>query len=477
MFDRIEARALFAMAVIALAGACGDDDGSMPGHAECDAGPPPMNDDAGPPRDDAGPPPVDDAGPPAMDAGPAPDGGPPPVVFDEAEMAIIATLSPLPALPPNPTNAVADDAAAATLGQRLFFDARYSGPLTEASDLGMPGERGRVSCASCHSSSMMADDRSVPSNVSLGAGFHTRNAPAIANSAYYRWTNWGGRFSAQWELPPVVAEAPAIMNSTRLDVAHHVFDHYRTEYEAVFGAMEPALGTDLVRFPASGKPGQPAWDGMAAADQAIVNRIWINFGKAIEAYMRLIVSDDAPFDRFVAGDATAISESAKRGLRLFLGEARCISCHNGPTFSDDQFHNLGVAQTGPHVPMTDDGRFSSIGPLLSSAFNTAGAYSDDTTTGRLAGLVAPPPESTRAAFRTPTLRGVDETGPYMHSGQLATLEEVIGFYAAGGGTPASGTRSRLILPLALNDGDRADLLEFLRTLTGEPIPEALRTAP
>lgn len=417
------------------------------------------------------------------------DGGPdawtrPPPAFTDAERATIATLGPLPPLAPDPTNAVADDPDAARLGQALFFDARYSGPLVVASDLGAVGERGRVSCASCHSSPVMSDARSMPSNVSLGTNFHTRNAPAIVNSAYYPWTNWGGRFSRPWELSPVVAESGLTMNTTRLEVAHHLFDHYRAEYEAVFGPMEPAIGTDAVRFPPSGKPRSSTgpdgpWETMTAADQAVVNRIFVNFGKALQAYMRLLVSRDSDFDRFVAGDASAIGVDAQWGLRVFLGRGHCVDCHSGPHLSDGEFHNIGVAQTGMHVPATDDGRFSSIPPLLTSGLNAAGPFSDDATAGAalLAGLTNPPPESTRAQFRTPTLRDLEHTGPYMHAGQIATLEEVIAYYDMGASTPASGTLDPLVVPLGLTEEEHSDLLAFLRALTSDPVPESLRTAP
>jgi cytochrome c peroxidase len=424
----------------------------------------------------------DDAGTDAFvetDAGPDAWMRPPPE-FTTAERAVIATLTPLPALRPDPTNAVADDPAAAALGHALFFDPRYSGPIVAASDLGAVGERGRVSCASCHGSPVMSDDRSEPPNVSLGTNFHTRNAPAIVNSAFYQWTNWGGRFSAQWELPPAVAESGLTMNSTRLEVAHHIFTNYRTEYEAVFGAMDPAIGTDTARFPLVGKPGNPAWDGMAPADQAIVNRILVNFGMALQAYVRQLVSRDSDFDRFVAGDATAIGVDAQWGLRVFMGEGRCVSCHSGPTFADDQFHNLWVPQTGDHVPAIDDGRFTNIPQLLASPLNAAGVYSADRIAGAalLSGLTNPPPESTRGQFRTPTLRDLVFSGPYMHSGQFATLEDVITFYDAGGGTtPVSGARDHLLLPLGLDAQDRADLLAFLMSLTSDPVPAALRMAP
>jgi cytochrome c peroxidase len=214
---------------------------------------------------------------------------------------------------------------------------------------------------------------------------------------------------------------------------------------------------------------------MTDADRAIVNRILVNFGKTIEAYTRKLISRDAPFDRFVAGDDAAISDEAKRGLQVFLGRGRCVNCHLGPHFSDGLFHNLGVPQAGERVPATDYGRFQDIPPLLRSPFNSASAtFSDDTTTGRLAGLTDPPPEDTRGQFRTPSLRGVALTPPYMHSGQLPSLEAVVAFYDAGGGNPpASGTRSPLLVPLLLSAQEKADLVAFLQTLTGAAVPAAL----
>ena len=497
---RWSAHAFACLASIAMAIGC---DSPPPttndGGADDDAGDPPL--DAGTPHDDGGPldsgqldSGPDDGGPDdggtddggaddggSPDAGP-PDGGSP---LTDAERAIVATLSPLPAVPPDPTNAFADHPGAAALGHALFFDTRYSGPLATASDLGAVGESGRVACASCHSSPVMSDDRSSPDNVSLGANFHSRNAPAIVNSAYYPWTNWGGRFSAQWELPPVVAESPVIMNSTRLAIAHHLFTHYRTEYEAVFGAMEPAIGTDLARFPATGKP-KPSptspdgpWELMTPEDRAIVNRIFVNYGKAIQAYQRQLVSRSSDFDRFAAGDATAIDESAVRGLRVFMGNGHCIDCHSGPHFSDGDFHNIAVPQSGDHVPASDDGRFKDIPGLLSSGLNSAGPYSDDPTTGmaRIAGLTNPPPEEVRGAFRTPTLRDLAFTAPYMHAGQHGTLEEVIAYYDAADAVPVSGTRDPLMVPLGLTAQERDDLIAFLATLASDPVPLALRSAP
>jgi cytochrome c peroxidase len=397
-----------------------------------------------------------------------------------AERTLLDSLGPLPVtVPADTTNQHADSAAARALGQRFFFDKAFSGPLGMDSDLGTTGQTGKVACSSCHLGESMEDHRSNPPQVSIAAGRHARNAPGLVNSSFYAWTNWAGRFAAQWELPLPVAENGVIMNGNRLAIAHRIAAKYKAEYEAVFGALDPELGTTSTRFPPAGKPkpvtdpptADGAWELMASGDRAIVMRVFVNFGKALQAYTRKLVSRAAPFDDWMAGDCDAISASAKRGAALFVGKARCASCHSNTHFSDDSFHNLGVPQGVP--PNPDQGRFADAVSLLNAPVNSANAtYSDDPTTGaaRLAGLVNPMPESARGAFRTPNLRGVAQTAPYMHSGQFATLEAVIDFYDGGGGTPVVGTRDSMLVPLGLSSGERADLVAFLGTLTGAAVP-------
>lgn len=423
---------------------------------------------------------------PAIDAGR--DAAPPEIdaamgVLTAAELAQAAMQSPLPAVPPDTTNAVANSAKAAALGQMLFFDKSYAGALVVGDDgtnggLGATGNLGKVACASCHAagSDAMDDRRSKPNNVSLGTNFGTRNALGIVNAAFYKWTNWAGRFDSQWSLPLAVAENAVIMNSTRLEVAHMLYAKYRTEYNATFATpLDPALdptAVDAARFPPAGKPTQPAFDNMAAADKDIVNTIYANFGKALAAYTRKVVSRNAPFDRFVAGDPAAISVSAQRGLKVFL--ANCVTCHSGPNFADDEFHTLGVPQTGAHVPATDNGRFQDVPPLLASAFNTNGNFSDDKTTGKLTGLAQTAAQT--GQFRTKSLRNLSLSGPFMHSGQFATLDEVVTFYVAGGGTPPAGaTKDPKLTALALTQQQQSDLVAFMRTLSGEPVSAELLT--
>lgn len=406
--------------------------------------------------------------------------------FTNEEIAAMKQLSPLPALPPDPTNKYADDLKAAALGQMLFHDKSYSGGLVVGDDgtnggLGAVGDAGKVSCKSCHDSTALDDQRSKPNNVSLGIDYGTRNALSITNSAFYAWTNWGGRFDSQWSLPLAVAENARTMKSSRLQVVHMIWNKYRTEYDAIFpvpldAALDPAA-PDAARFPPAGKPKANAadpdgpWEMMTAADRLIVNTIYANYGKAIAAYQRLLVSRDAPFDKYVAGDKSAMNDGAKRGLKVFLGKGACATCHSGPHFADDQFHALGVPQTGAHVPAADLGRYADVPGLLASPFNTNGAFSDDTMTGKLNGLAQA--NEQKGQFRTKSLRGVALAAPYMHSGQFTTLEEVVAFYNDGGGMVADVVLDPLMKPLSLTAGEQSDLVEFMKSLTGAPVPPAL----
>ncbi|HSO34239.1 MAG TPA: cytochrome c peroxidase, partial [Labilithrix sp.] len=412
----------------------------------------------------------------------APDSPDPNDGFAPAEIAAMSTLSPLPSLPADPTNAFANNALAAVLGQRLFFDKALSGAIVVGDDgtnggLGAVGETGKVACASCHSSKATDDNRSKPNNVSLGTNYGTRNALSIVNSSFYAWTNWGGRFDSQWSLPLAVVENAGIMNGNRLQVAHLLWDKYKADYNAIFpvpldARLDPA-DANAADFPPAGRPGQPAWDNMAADDKAIAMRIYANFGKAIAAYMRLEVSRNAPFDKYVAGDKSALGADAKRGLKVFLGKGQCVQCHSGPNFADNQFSNIGVEQTGPRVPLTDFGRFQDVPALLASPFNTNSTYSDNVNTGKLTGLVAGD-EAQRGRFRTKSLRGLTGAAPYMHSGQLATLEAVVDYYSAGGTSPGdAGVKDVRIKPLGLSAAEKSDLVAFLKTLDGDPVPAAL----
>jgi cytochrome c peroxidase len=431
----------------------------------------------------------------------------PPDGFLETEWQRVRGLSPQPSLPASPTNGVADLEIAARLGQMLFFDAAYSGPLHSASDLGQVGDTQRVSCASCHSAELwFVDRRSWPPNGSQGTdALKHRNAPTLVNLAYYAWFQWDGVFDSIWSQTTAAPEHPAILGSNRARIAKLIATKYRSEYEAIFGPLPKldAIADDVtppysVRVAVAKDTSYlEPWKQLSEDDRIALDTVYANFAKSIEAYLRRLVSGPSPFDRYVSGDRGAISASAKRGLRLFIGKAACLECHSGPMLSDAAwtggswpaaggFHNLGIDQDPAQIETVadvDPGR----GPLLPillaqipnplTVFNGASRFSDDPVSGA-AKLAAAKREDAAAAtgrFRTPSLRNVAETAPYMHNGYLAKLEDVVRFYNQGGHPKGFlGQRDRLVFELDLTESEIVDLVAFLDTLTGAPVPETWR---
>lgn len=404
--------------------------------------------------------------------------------LDDTTRALLEAYRLPPAPPPDPSNAFAEDPRAVVLGKQWFFDGRFSGPLGLANadpdhgGLGAPGETGKVACVSCHDLTLGGSDhRTRPAETSLGAAFAGRNAITVMNSAYTDparggWLLWDGHKDSQWSVTLAPLENPLEHNATRLLVAHVIFDHYRASYEAIFGAL-PALG-DPVRFPPSGKPGEPAYDAMAPADRAAIDRVFASFGKALAAYERRLVSPSfapSPFDRMLAGDASAMTPEALRGARVFVGKAACDECHRGYAFSDGKFHNIGVPQAGEHPATRDVGRFAAVS-ILTDPFNRAGVFSDRRDDSQLRDLIAS--DRDVGAFKTPTLRNVSKTAPYMHDGVYRTLGDVVNHYNVGGDSGLyAGTREVTIQPLLLDAREVGDLVEFLRSLDdGAPLPSA-----
>lgn len=400
--------------------------------------------------------------------------------FSDEELATILTwLGPLPPSPiADPTNVVADDPEAALLGQKLFFDPRYSG-------------NGEVSCATCHDPAHgFADDRA---NTSEGISYTGRSSMSLLNAAYgaaaeetMTWQFWDGRKDTQWSQALAPPESETEMGSARTTVALLVYDSYRAEYEAVFGAM-PELrdGSGTALVPAGAMPGTAEWDALTATQQDDVNLIYANFGKAIGAYERLLASRNSRFDAFwedLAGGATdsdLLSEQEKEGLRVFIGAGRCLGCHGGPNFTDGQFHNIAVPQIGDNVPTTDTGRAYGIETVLADEFNCAGPWSDHPDKSTCAVMALEASQGEIGAFKTPSLRSTGSTAPYMHTGDFESLADVVQHYDIGGAPNGTfdGIRDELIRPLSLTASQRADLVAFLMTLEGEPLDPALLEPP
>jgi cytochrome c peroxidase len=268
----------------------------------------------------------------------------------------------------------------------------------------------------------------------------------------------------------------------------------RPQTVCTFAGSDPL---DLNKPPTS-EPFDDAFDCLTKDEQDQINRVFVNVAKAIGAYERKLASTDSPFDRFVAEgpSSTAISDDARRGLKLFVGKASCVDCHNGPMLSDGGFHNIGVPQTGPGVPTEVEckvpgfcdctradnaetclpwGWEDGLAKLRSSLnpFRRNGPWADNTTMGmeshgRYYTMTADP--TRRGSWRTPSLRDVAVTGPYMHNGIYRTLEEVVWHYDQGGETGEGGPKAPELKPLLLTARERSDLVAFLKTLTGRPPP-------
>jgi cytochrome c peroxidase len=295
------------------------------------------------------------------------------------------------------------------------------------------------------------------------------------------------RQDSLWCQGSTTAETSTNSAGDRCEYARMLWSFYRDRYNSIFAdtplpeELDPAH-PNAARFPATCKPNATtpgAWEMMPAADRTAINRIMSNQGKAIAAYEAKLISRNAPFDRFVAGETDAIPEEAKRGLKLFVGKASCVDCHKGSFFTDLTAHNLGVPQEGMNVPAQDLGFFAGIPQLKSNSFTGTGAYSDNVEAGTARNAwLRDPVEDDKGRFRTPTLRNISQTAPYMHTGGLPTLRSVVQYYNKGGGDSGFvGTKDVKLKPLLLSEREIDELVAFLNTLTGEDIPAELRANP
>ena len=370
--------------------------------------------------------------------------------FNRKQWDMIKAMGGVPtAPPPDPTNAVADKPEAAALGKSLFADTSLS-----------PSDS--VSCAKCHDSGQLFTD-SLPQSVGVTKG--DRNAPSLMFAAHSpRWQFWDGRADSLWAQAVGPFENEKEFASSRLFVAHAIFDRYKSAYEAIFGPM-PLLA-DAARFPASGKPGDASWTAMAPADQTAVTRVYVNVGKSIAAFERTIRAQPNALDAYAAGDLTALTKPQKDALFSYFS-AGCAQCHYGPRLTDDAFHAVRFP-TGRQDAAADRGRIDGIPIVLASELTSSGAFSDSATSP--IALTASP--SMLGAFKTPTLRGIPSTAPYGHGGTLATLDDVVKNYGTSGlpdSDPRATGTSEPWLPL-FDAPTQAAIPTFLQVLTAQPVP-------
>ncbi|WP_027144062.1 cytochrome c peroxidase [Mesorhizobium sp. WSM3626] len=375
--------------------------------------------------------------------------------FSDAEKKMIASLAlnTLPALKPDTTNRFADVPAAAALGSTLFFD------------VGMSRD-GTVSCSTCHKIDRQFQD-DLPQAV--GVGRTNRRTMPLAGVARDPWFFWDGRRDSLWAQALTPLENPLEQAGNRTAYAHYMRIRFGERYERIFGPLPDLSGIPPNASPLGSDAERTAWNAMSGAQRDAVNRVYANIGKAIAAFERSIEPSPTRFDRFALdlatgaepkGDAT-FSQEEILGLKLFIGKANCVTCHNGPRFSDNGFHNTGVPPVAG-LP-ADRGRVDAVAQVEADPFNCFGAYRDGDASacGELRFMVKDAAELVRA-YKTPSLRGAATRPPYMHAGQFSSLDEVVAHYAKAAGS-VEGTSE--IHPLELSDRERAALVAFLKTLS------------
>jgi cytochrome c peroxidase len=386
-------------------------------------------------------------------------GGPP----TEDELEELAGLElPLGRVPASPTNRVADDPAAAELGRVLFFDERMS------SD-------GTVACVSCHDpEGGFSDDLRVSEGVEGRTG--DRHAMPVTTAALQPFLLWDGRADTVWRQPLYALENEREMNFTRVEVAHFIAGNHRDAYEAVFGALP-----DLTGVPARALPGDGTWEALEPATRDGIQRVFVDVGKAIEAYERKLVCADTRYDLWVRGEAELSADELEGAAELI--RSGCTGCHDGPAFSDGAFHNLGLSPEAGSA--SDVGREEGLAVLLGDELNGAGVFSDDPAYGAERLGLAAAETRTRGSFRTASLRGVGQRTRFGHRGAHTDLAGFIddtyrnrgggrGRDGDGDGNDIVGERDPLLDEVNVGQDDAERIAEFLRTLDCPPVaPELL----
>jgi cytochrome c peroxidase len=338
-------------------------------------------------------------------------------------------LPPVPIPADNPQSQ-----AKIALGDRLFHEERFS------SD-------GKVSCSTCH-----AKDKGFTDHRRVSRGHNgllgTRNAPTVINAAYMQTLFWDGRepdLEGQSKQPPVNPVEGGLPNLEALLEIIRDDPSYVKAFKEVYGVEAPEITID-------------------------------QYADAIASFERTLIAGDSPFDRYqYGGDKTAMSEAAIRGLAVFRGQGRCVSCHvieqTQALFTDNRFHNIGVGFKNIQ------GREEEIAGEFIKAKN-AGADVDKTVlsdpdASELGRFAVSEDINTVGAFKTASLRNIELTAPYMHDGSQKTLEDMVNFYNNGGRVkeddPFSPFLSGGIRPLNLSEQQKSDLVEFLKALTSPSI--------
>ena len=349
--------------------------------------------------------------------------------FTEAEVRAIASHGPWPpAFKADPSNRVSGNAAAVELGERLFFERRLSA-------------NGEVSCSRCHLPERNWTDGEARA---LGLARVDRNTPSLNNVRLQRWFGWDGANDSLWaqSIRPILDARELGMSAGQVAKLVRGDRDLSCRYSKVFGTL-------------------PAED----------EKVLVDVGKALAAFQETLSSRRTAFDEFrdalVKGEQAGVAkypEAAKRGLSIFLGKGSCNVCHVGAAFTNGEFHDTGIPffiEPG----RVDPGRHEGIKRLLSSKFNLLGTYNDDPGRATATGTKHVVLEHRNfGEFKTPSLRNLALTAPYMHNGRLATLRDVVQHYSNISPDRLHSDGEAILRPLGLSEQETQELVAFLQSL-------------
>lgn len=354
----------------------------------------------------------------------------------------------------DPSNQYVNNIEAIKLGKQLFNE-----PLLSSNQ--------KVSCSSCHTEDKHFTDNKV---VALGARSGLRNTPTLLNTAQQNWFFWDGSKDSLWSQALSSIENPAEHHFNRVQLTHFIAENsrYETHYNVTFNTPLPS-NNFISSLPKSAGPNGSlkelkAWKSLSKEQKTKVNLVAINLSKAIAAYVSTITFPPSRFDAFLeailAGkDSDALSRSEQNGLKLFISKkSGCANCHIGAIFSNKEFHNIGTG-----IPARDNGRSEVIDSVIRSPFNCLGKYSDakPNECNELK-FAATNKHALSGAYKTPTLRGLSKTAPYMHDGRFDSLKDVLSYYASFNTTEKALSVDLPIIELT--DKEQNDIVSFFMTL-------------
>lgn len=380
--------------------------------------------------------------------------------WTKPERSIIESLwiERLPPIPDSPSNRYADDKPAQVLGKQLFFDKNLS--VSKA-----------LSCASCH-----IPEKFFTDGISLSRGVNEtgRNTISVVGSAWQRWFYWDGRKDSLWSQALIPFEAPDEMGSSRVSIVKAIIGQpeYKKQYQTIFGSIPKTIRPQTLpehAGPFGSNKMKNAWFRLTKVQKNSINRVYVNIGKAIEAYQRTLHFQSSRFDDYVkslqskiSSQQTILSSDEIAGLKLFIdsGKTQCMQCHNGPLFSNKEFHNVGSGTFNGGV--LDFGRVFGLQAVLMDEFNCLGPYSDadPSECNALRFLNKSPHMPLQGAFKTPSLRNISATAPYFHDGRFNTLKQVIEHYRK----PPKNNGPHELRALELSETELNQLISFLLSL-------------